>query len=76
MLSEVVMAVTLTDRGAIGCAYYVARNETIYFMEDVQLGDANMVDSCKLPNHIDTFCARLKCSSEAVHRPYGGTRLH
>lgn len=47
MLSEVIMAVTLTDRGAIGCAYYVARNETLYFMEDVQMGDASMVDSCK-----------------------------
>ena len=49
MLSEVVMAVTLTDRGAIGCAYYVARNETLYFMEYVQMGDANMVDACESP---------------------------
>lgn len=47
MLSEVIMAVNLTDRGAIGCAYYVARTETLYFMEDVQMGDAEMVDSCK-----------------------------
>jgi DNA mismatch repair protein MSH5 len=50
MLSEVILAVTLTDRGTIGCAYYVARNETLYFMEDVQMGDANMVDSCKTTN--------------------------
>lgn len=35
MLSEVIMAVNLTDRGAIGCAYYVAQAETLYFMEDV-----------------------------------------
>ena len=41
------MAVNLTDRGAIGCAYYVAQTETLYFMEDVQMGDAEMVDSCK-----------------------------
>jgi DNA mismatch repair protein MSH5 len=47
LLSEVIMAVSLTDRGAIGCAYYVAQTETLYFMEDVQMGDAEMVDSCK-----------------------------
>jgi DNA mismatch repair protein MSH5 len=47
MLSEVIMAVNLTDRGAIGCAYYVAQTETLYFMEDVQMGDADIVDSCK-----------------------------
>lgn len=46
MLSEVIMAVNLTDRGAIGCAYYVAQTETLYFMEDVQMGDSEMVDSC------------------------------
>ena len=40
------MAVNLTDRGAIGCAYYVAQTETLYFMEDVQMGDSEMVDSC------------------------------
>jgi DNA mismatch repair protein MSH5 len=47
LLSEIIMAVNLTDRGAIGCAYYVAQTETLYFMEDVQMGDAEMVDSCK-----------------------------
>jgi hypothetical protein len=45
-LSEIVMAVDLTDRGTIGCAYYVARTETLYFMEDVQAGNAEMVDAC------------------------------
>lgn len=47
LLSEVIMAVNLTDRGAIGCAYYVAQTETLYFMEDVQMGDTEMVDSCQ-----------------------------
>lgn len=44
-LSEVIMAVELTDRGSIGCAYYVSRTETLYFMEDVRMGDAEMVDA-------------------------------
>jgi DNA mismatch repair protein MSH5 len=67
MLSEVVMAVTLTDRGAIGCAYYVARNETLYFMEDVQMGDANMVDACKSPKADRLLCTTLTARSEAVY---------
>jgi DNA mismatch repair protein MSH5 len=41
---EIVMAVDMTPRGAVGCCYYVARDEKLYFMEDVQLGDVNVVD--------------------------------
>jgi hypothetical protein len=76
MLSEVVMAVTLTDRGAIGCAYYVARNETLYFMEDVQMGDANMVDACKSLKVDSLWCNILTVCSEAIHRSYGRAHLH
>jgi DNA mismatch repair protein MSH5 len=76
MLSEVIMAVTLTDRGAIGCAYYVARNETLYFMEDVQMGDANMVDSCKSSKDDSLSRTPLTTHSEAVHRSYRRARLH
>lgn len=43
-LSEVVMAVNLTERGTVGCAYYVAREEKLYFLEDVKLGGPNIVD--------------------------------
>lgn len=46
MLNEIVMAVNLTDRGTVGCAYYVARDEKLYFMEDVRLGGADTVDAC------------------------------
>lgn len=46
-LAEIIMAVNMTDRGSIGCAYYVAREEKLYFMEDVPLGNPNMVDTCK-----------------------------
>jgi DNA mismatch repair protein MSH5 len=41
---EIVMAVDMTPRGAVGCCYYVARDEKLYFMEDIQLGDVNVVD--------------------------------
>lgn len=45
VLQEVIMAVDVTDRGSVGCAYYVAREEKLYMMEDIQLGGADMVDS-------------------------------
>lgn len=47
MLQEVVMAVNLTDRGTVGCAYYAARDEKLYFMEDLRMGGADIVDACK-----------------------------
>ena len=46
MLNEVIMAVNLTDRGTVGCAYYVARDEKLYFMEDVRLGGPDVIDAC------------------------------
>lgn len=44
-LGEVIMAVDMTPRGTVGCCYYVAREEKLYFMEDIQIGDANIVDT-------------------------------
>lgn len=46
-LNEVVMAVDIRGRnGTVGCAYYVARDETLHFMEDMQLGGVDVVDAC------------------------------
>lgn len=45
-LNEVVMAVQVTERATVGCAYYVARQEKLYFMEDVKLGGPDIVDQC------------------------------
>lgn len=46
-LTEVIMAVNMTERGTVGCAYYVARDEKLYFMEDVVMGGADVVDARK-----------------------------
>lgn len=67
VLSEVIMAVDLTDRGAIGCAYYVARTETLYFMEDVQMGNAEMVDACEFRAPERISLTKLTLRSEALH---------
>ncbi|KAF2093029.1 hypothetical protein NA57DRAFT_81710 [Rhizodiscina lignyota] len=56
------MAVDMRGRGDVGCAYYVAREETLYFMEDVKAGGADIVDGLKtyveptvilVPNRVD-----------------------
>jgi hypothetical protein len=44
-LSEVVMAIDMAPRGTVGCCYYVSREEKLYFMEDIQIGDVNIVDT-------------------------------
>lgn len=44
-LIEVIMAVDLTPRGTVGCCYYVAREEKLYFMEDIQCGDVDVIEA-------------------------------
>ena len=46
-LNEVIMAVDVKGRGNVGCSYYVAREEKLYFMEDVKLGGLEVVETCK-----------------------------
>jgi len=43
------MAVDLQHRDTVGCCYYVARDEKLYFMEDVRFGGADIVDARGLP---------------------------
>ncbi len=44
-LQEVIMAVDIKERGTVGCCYYVAREERLYFMEDVKLGGVDVVEA-------------------------------
>lgn len=46
-LNEVVMAIDLRDRGTVGCAYYVAREEKLYMMQDISSGGIETVELCK-----------------------------
>lgn len=41
------MAVDVKGRGNVGCSYYVAREEKLYFMEDVKLGELEVVETCE-----------------------------
>jgi len=42
------MAVDMRERGTVGCSYYVAREERLYFMEDSKLGGVEVVDTCNV----------------------------
>jgi len=46
-LNEIVMAVDLSPGGAVGCCYYVAREEKMFFMEDIQMADVDVVDALR-----------------------------
>ncbi|KAJ5058840.1 muts domain V-domain-containing protein [Bipolaris maydis] len=48
LLNEIVMAVDLNTRGTVGCCYYIASEERLYFMEDVQFGHVDVVDSLRI----------------------------
>lgn len=47
-LNEVIMSVDLTTRGTVGCCYYVARDEKLFFMEDIQCGDVDVIDAVRI----------------------------
>lgn len=70
-LNEVIMAVDLRDRGTIGCAYYVAREEKIYMMEDIRFGGTQFIETCKslmpmIPNHANTQKVKLHAQPTVV----------
>jgi hypothetical protein len=47
-LNEIIMAVDLRDRGTIGCAYYVAREEKLYLMEDIKMGGLEIIETLRI----------------------------
>lgn len=65
---EIIMAVNVSDRGTVGCAYYVARTEILHFMEDAQLGGADIVDALKLFIDPTVILTSTKCNEETIER--------
>jgi DNA mismatch repair protein MSH5 len=47
-VNEIIMAINMRDRGTLGCAYYIAREEKLYMMEDIKMAGLDIVDSLKL----------------------------
>lgn len=46
MFDNVIMAIDMKERGTVGCAYYVAREERLFCMEDVVNGGKDVVETC------------------------------
>ncbi|KAL8755038.1 MAG: hypothetical protein Q9184_004921 [Pyrenodesmia sp. 2 TL-2023] len=59
-MNEVVMAVDLRDRGTVGCAYYVAREQKLYMTEDVRFGGIEVIGMCMAPFPAPTTSADTK----------------
>jgi len=47
-MNEIIMAVDMKDRGTVGCAYYVVREEKLYLMEDIKMAGLEIIDTLKL----------------------------
>lgn len=47
-LNEIIMAIDMRDRGTLGCAYYIAREEKLFLMEDIKLSGLDIIDTLKL----------------------------
>ncbi|KAF1995853.1 hypothetical protein P154DRAFT_609734 [Amniculicola lignicola CBS 123094] len=73
-LNEIIMAVDLRDRGTVGCCYYVARDETLYFMEDVQCGGVDIVDALRTYIEPTVILVSSKVDDEVVDKLDPDTR--
>ena len=49
-LNEVVMALDFRDRGTVGCCYYIAKEEKLYFMDDMKFGGMDVINLCMPPH--------------------------
>lgn len=47
-MNEVILAVDKRERGTIGCAYYIAREEKLCLMEDIKMAGLDIIDMLKI----------------------------
>lgn len=47
-LNEIIMAIDMKERGTIGCAYYVTREERLYLLEDIKTAGMEVIDTLKI----------------------------
>lgn len=73
---EIVMAVDLKERGTVGCCYYVARDEKMYFMEDSRMGGVDVVDALKMYIEPTVILVSSKIDDEVIEKldPEAGSK--
>lgn len=68
-LDEIVMAVDMKPRGTVGCAYYIAAQEKLYLMEDMELGGPDVIEARECLMRVKGYSI-LTRFSQNVHRSY------
>jgi DNA mismatch repair protein MSH5 len=48
LLDHVIVAIDVKEKGSVGCAYYIAREERLLCMEDVPRGGIESIERCML----------------------------
>lgn len=46
-MNEIIMAIDMREKGTMGCAYYIAREEKLYLMQDIKMAGLDIVDTLK-----------------------------
>lgn len=49
------MAIDRHQKGTIGCAYYVARDETLYCLQDMTQGNMDAIDKREYVPHLTSW---------------------
>lgn len=52
------MALDIKERGTVGCAYYVAREERLFCMEDLPKGGLGMIEKREQPSPPESLLNR------------------
>ncbi|KAI1214055.1 muts domain V-domain-containing protein [Annulohypoxylon truncatum] len=61
-LGEIIMAVDMRDNGNLGCAYYVAIDETMFLLEDVPMSGIDLVETLLLHVNPTTILISARAS--------------
>ena len=61
-MNEIIVSIDMKDRGTIGCAYYIAREEKLCLMEDIKMAGLDVVDTLML--HIEPTAVLISTRSE------------
>jgi DNA mismatch repair protein MSH5 len=69
-LNEVVMAIEMKERGSIGCAYYIAREEKLCLMEDIKMAGLDIVETLKI--HVQPTVVLISTRCEEKLEEYIG----
>ncbi|KAI0882714.1 muts domain V-domain-containing protein [Annulohypoxylon maeteangense] len=61
-LGEVIMAIDMKDNGNLGCAYYIAIDETMFLLEDVAMSGIDLVETLLLHVNPTTILISARAS--------------